>query len=61
MSPWVHESMSPKKLADSHEPADEEIVNIKLRFIIELKYMVFISITRNMLDNYIAICTLQKS
>jgi len=53
--------MSPKKLADSHEPADEEIVNIKLRFIIELKYMVFISITRNMLDNYIAICTLQKS
>ena len=26
---WLHDSMTPKKSADSHEPADEELVNIK--------------------------------
>ena len=26
MTPWLHDS---KKSADSHEPADEELVNIK--------------------------------
>ena len=26
---WLHDYMTTKKSADSHEPADEELVNIK--------------------------------